>query len=105
MSVNQLGAFHTLLIVHKSIFEKKPKYISDKMLAKVQIENGRLPLRQNDKITIPNYNLTVSRGSFCYRGAKLWNEMPSHLREITSYKVFKKNLKKWIISNIPIRPS
>ena len=39
MSVNQLGAYHTLLTVHRAINEEKPKYVFDKLSRKVPI-NG-----------------------------------------------------------------
>ena len=102
MSVNQLGAYHTLLTMHKAINEQTPKYVYDKLTEKVPVDGRR---RQQNKVTVPNYRLTVSRGSFCYRGATLWNKLPDQLRENVAYKKFKPQLKKWIKSNIPIRPN
>ena len=92
MSVNQLGAFHSLLTLHKAVHENKPKYISDKLSSRAPNGNEIFPMRQQNKVFLPNYRLTVSRGSFCYRSAKLWNNMPPYLREITPYKLFKLKL-------------
>ena len=105
MSVNQLSAYHTLLTVHRAIKEGKPKYIFDKLSTKVPIEGEIFPMRQQNKVEVPDYKLTLSRGSFCYRGVNLWSRLPLYLRETDSYRKFKPQLKKWVVSNIPIKPS
>ena len=94
LSVNQLGAFHTLLTMHKAIYEEKPKYVHDKLIQKAAVEGQIFPARQQNKVKVPNYQLTISRGSFCYRGATLWNKLPLHLRSNDNYKKFKPQLKK-----------
>ena len=105
MSVNQLGAYHTLLTVHRAINEKKPQYIHNKLSTKIPINGQTFPMRQQNKVEVPKYMLSISRGSFCYRGATLWNNLPPALRETKSYKKFKPHLRKWVISNIPIKPT
>ena len=105
MSVNQLGAFHTLLTVHRAINEGNPKYVYDKLSTKIAYEGSIFPMRQQNKVAVPNYKLNISRGSFCYRGAKFWNQLPLQLRECKKYEKFKPDLKRWVISNIPIRPT
>ena len=51
---------------------------------------------RNGRIPIPRMNLTLSKESFLYRGASLWNTLPVSLREIEKNGPFKKALREWI---------
>ena len=87
--------------MHKAIYTKKTKYIHNKLVLKIPSENNPFPMRQLNKVKVPDYRKTISRRSFCYRSAKLRKDLPSQTREIKPYKKFKYQLKNWIIMNIP----
>ena len=104
LSVNQLAAFHTLLIVHKAVKSGKPKTISEKLSVRIPTGEQIFPQRQINTIKTRRCHLALSRGGFCQRGKKLWNKMPQELRIIESYETFKKKMKKWVNQNVPIKP-
>ena len=86
LSVNQLIHFHTLLQVHRVRSNLEPEYLN--LHLGLNNRNGRIP--------IPRMNLTLSKESFLYRGASLWNTLPVSLREIEKNGPFKKALREWI---------
>ena len=70
---------------------KQPDYLS------------MLLLRENDNghIVISNAQSDLLRSSFVFRGGILWNRLPSVLRYEGKLWKFKKELKIWILNNIP----
>ena len=101
LSVHQLIAYHTILSLYKTLENKKPAYIYNKLRLR---ENIRVQaLRNNENINVRG-DLTVTRGGFTYRAAKLYNMIPGDIRNIKHYKSFKKKVKKWIKNHISIRP-
>ena len=51
-----------------------------------------------------DYNMTLSRSGFIFRGSKLWNQLPVELRSEQCPKVFKKQSKAWVLEQVPIKP-
>ena len=52
-----------------------------------------------------DFNLSIARSGFIYRGAKLWNMIPINVRNANSPHTFKKQIKQWIKSNVSIHPN
>ena len=102
LSINQLGAYHTLVTVKRMFMSGKPKYFVDKFTRKFPSAESIIPVRQTDKINIC-YNLSISRSGFLYRAGKLWNHLPERLRNQTKIYSFKKELRKWIKDVIPVK--
>ena len=103
LSIHQLIAYHTLLTVFKVVRTGQPTY----MARRLGVGHGgrvmeRIGRRQHN-IRI-EYNLSIARSGFMYRGAQLWNMVPIDIRTSTSISLFKKNIKTWIKRNISIRP-
>ena len=46
-----------------------------------------------------------SREGFVYRGVKLYNCIPSILRQEKDIKIFKKQIVKWVCENIEVKPT
>ena len=90
LTVHQLIRYHTLISVYKIRHAKQPEYLSS-ILSKDS---------RNQRIIIPNYNLTIFHDSFCSRGANHWNQLPLQLRNASELGNFKKGLKKWILDNV-----
>ena len=51
-----------------------------------------------------DYKLSLSRGSYFYRGSRLYNQLPDGLIHSINQTVFKKGAKQWVLKNIPILP-
>ena len=96
LSVQQLTAYTSLLTAKKSILNQEPVYLAEKFL-----KNQAL---HSHKVTQPNYTLSVSRDGFFYRTARIYNLLPTSLQTETNPEAFKKGVKSWIASNIPIKP-
>ena len=104
LSVQQLTAYHTLMTVFKAVRLKKPSYLAEKFKLRQPNESEVFPHRQTNCIK-GKANLTISRGGIVYRGAKLWNLMDPDLRNEPKLKSFKPKVKKWIIANVPVKPT
>ena len=91
LTVNQLVSYPTLITIFKIRDSSEPEY-----LAKFLKDDSR-----TGRLIIPNIDLGLARKSFTFRGADQWNLLPCSLR--TTFKIgeFKKNLRKWIMDNIP----
>ena len=90
LSVNQLVSYHTLLQVHRVRYNKEPEYLYRHLGG-----NGR-----SSRIPIPRLTLTLTKESFMYRGAHLWNSIPSRIRQKEKIASFKMELREWIKENI-----
>ena len=76
------------------------------------ISNDLFPLRHVDQYNLTNRSQfiiphvkTVNHGfeSLRYLGPKIWESIPSHLKEIDSLKNFKNVIKKWKPESCPCR--
>ena len=86
----------------KSIFYKKPAYLAERLTPRSD-QNQAPASRKQNTISVKS-NLSTSRGGFFYRTAALFNNLPDELRCSMEPDKFKKKLKHWIKSNVPIRP-
>ena len=49
---------------------------------------------------VPKANLTLTRGGFCFRGANLWNKMPTDIRKLKKHK-----MKSWVQKEVTVKSS
>ena len=91
MTVNQLVAYHTLVVVFKIRKCGEPEYLASSL--------------QNDgstgKIIIPNPKLTLVKKSFLFRGATDWNKLSTSVRLSSKIGEFKRGARKWVFETIP----
>ena len=92
LTLNQLISYHTLLTIHKIRVSREPKYLANYLT--IDSRNGR--------IMVPNQMLSISLKSFCFRGTDQWNLLPYSMRIENNFKPFKKKLKEWTLTNIPM---
>ena len=105
LSVQQLGAFHSVLTAFKAIHSGKPEYLARNLSLRRQEDGRAFPHRQTDTIhMVANASLTISRSGFFYRTSKIWNLLPGHLRSERGIGRFKTGLRKWILENVPRKP-
>ena len=77
-----------ILQVYKSVNNISPSYMHDWF----QIKSNGYVLR-NNYLELPNCNSKkYGINSFRYQGAKLWNSIPYHLKQMSTITKFKKNL-------------
>ena len=103
LSVHQRTALFTLNSVHRTLNTREPCYsFSCFNPQSDQPANPRHRLNCN-KI---NYKNSISRASYCYRGSRLYNEIPCDLANKTKSKQseLKKGAKQWVKRNIPLLP-
>ena len=94
LSVHQRTALYTLTSVHKAIQQKKPVYSHSRLQSDLTPVNAARV----------DYKLSLSRGSYFYRGSRLYNQLPDGLIHSINQTVFKKGAKQWVLKNIPILP-
>ena len=91
LTINQMVCYYTLISLFKIRSSNDPEY-----LAKQLNNSGR-----NGRIKTNNPRLTMVSNSFCYRGPRQWNSLPSAIQNQVKLGPFKKLVKQWIVNNIP----
>ena len=117
MSVRQLMAYHSLVLLHKTLTNKAPQYMHDKVTAggdyayktrqaaacpegfsfSVQHPTDSGTVRQ-----VPGNKLGISKLGWCWRSVELYNRLPTNIRLEKKMQIFKKSLKIWVEHNITI---
>ena len=103
LSVNQLGAYYTILQVFKTIHSGQPKYLAERLKLRKQDEESIFPRRHDNTLQIRG-QLSISRSGFLYRGAQLWNALPQDIRRINKLNVFRRELRSWVSLRVPVKP-
>ena len=97
MTVRQLVAYHSLVVLHRVMTTKSPTYIFN--LIKL---GGRLT-RHVDNTTASDERrfktVTANRG-FVPRTVKDWNMLPVNIRSISEHSSFKRHLKDYILNQM-----
>ena len=104
LSINQLGAYHSLLTTSRMITSGKPEYFAKKFTRRYPNSDSIFPARQMNSVNVCSYKLSISRSGFLYRAGKLWNHLPESLRTQRKISSFKTELRKWIKELIPMKP-
>ncbi len=56
------------------------------------------PTRASNDLSVPFYRLTSSQQNIRYTGPKLWNSIPSNIKNIKYIATFKKHLKQYLLA-------
>ena len=117
MSVRQLMAFHSLVLLHKTLEHQAPAYLFKKVTAAGQFhyqtrQTATCPREFSFSVQHPTDNgtlrqvsgtrLGISRQGWCWRSVDMFNSLPADLRLEKKLTNFKKKLKKWVELNITI---
>ena len=78
MSVKQLAAYHSLVLVYKTKTEQKPVFLSESLSKPFQIRTRAA----STGVLVDNLKTTsvISKFSFMSISTKLWNTLPSQIR-------------------------
>ena len=87
----QIGIF-----VHDVINGNVPPYFSN-FFSKIGHCYDTRQQKRND-LSIPKYNNNYGQFSTKFTGAKIWNSIPSHIRDTRSRSTFKANFKSHLLS-------
>ena len=90
LTVKQLIFYHSVITIFKIRKNNEPEH-----LASIFSQDNR-----NNRIVIPNLDLTLAQKSFTIRGAESWNQIPIEIRSPQKIGTFKKFAKKWILENV-----
>ena len=100
LSVQQRCAFFTILLVHKTLLRSEPEYHHNRLA----FSRANESLLRRNGVRRVDYRLSISRCSFFYRGSRLYNLLPEKLTRTVKLELFKKQLKAWVRSEIPLLP-
>ena len=104
LSVQQRTALFTINSVHRTLRTKEPSYIYSSLKPRNINTDQDDNLRHQTNCSKVDYNLSISRGGYLYRGCRLYNELPSSLVNTTKQSKFKKGSKRWVKNNISALP-
>ena len=103
--MKQLVMYHSLVLMFKTKMDKKPKYIYEHS----GDNPGRHTRQEQDRVgsnllkDVRNLKTGTAKKSFIPRTVQDWNNLPVNLREARTLVLFKKELRAWISSSIPIK--
>ena len=100
LSVRQLIQYHSLILFHKVLKEKKPTYLYDHIKVRVR------ETRTTDEHTLQEdrrFKTVTASKSFIPRTLKDWNRLPFELRAIEAPRLFKTGLNRYLIDNTPVK--
>ena len=84
--------FKICLMVFKIVNNCAPQYLINMLTLYKPVRNLRSSHDQT-QLVVPRFNLTLSRQCFSIYAPKVWNELPSSIREAPSVATFKNHLK------------
>ena len=99
LSIHQLGAHSTLMMLKRILQSGKPEYLASKL-----VTHNSQDTRSGSTLLPARASLNLSKSSFIYRAIKLYNQLPEHIRQVDKITSFKKETKEWVKSNIQIKP-
>ena len=87
--------FKVLLLIYKAINGTGPNYIKNSLVHYVPPRTLRSST--TGLLKVPNYSLKkIGDAAFANYGPKLWNTLPSHIKEANSINIFKSKLKTYL---------
>ena len=89
---------------HCVVKTKEPVHLAKRFGIEEDRQSEVRATRRQHHIRV-EFNLSIARSGFVYRGAQLWNMIPVDIKTAMSIKVFKKLVKPWIKSNIGMYPN
>ena len=109
LSVKQLMVFHSLVLLHKVFFNRKPEFLFKKITSGPPPPNTRQALAATRALaslgvfsqpSIPACELTLTRKSWCWAAVHWYGQLPPSIRSETKIVKFKTRLKDWVSTNV-----
>ena len=98
LSVHQLAVYHSVVMVYKVMQTESPRYLFSMFSNKYNCDtrHARRALLRPTR----DCELELSEESFRWRAARAFNALPLSVRNASSMKTFKIEVKKWVRENI-----
>lgn len=97
MHIRQLISMRTIQFIHRMSIGKTPKYLNSLIIR--NNENHTYNLRNKDHIAITNLKKTYTQNTLIYRGFKLYNGIPTEIKNETNMRIFNVKIRNWIKNN------
>ena len=117
LSVKQLMAYHSLVLLHKTLANQAPKYLYEKVTA-----NGKFKYKTRQASECPpefsfsvqhpvdngtirqdtGTKLGMNKKGWCWKSVEMFNTLPTDMRLEKKLSKFKTSLKKWVQLTIDI---
>ena len=81
---NQRIKYFTCSLMFKAIHGDAPHWMNNNILMACENHNRQTINANSMNVCLPSMNKELFRHSFQYRGAKYWNELPTHVKEANS---------------------
>ena len=101
LSTNQLLIYFDVLLLHQIKNTGTPRNLFDLYDYSYEYNTRQASSKALKPIGTPKLELT--RMSYRWRASKVFNQIPASLTSIEDIKIFKREVRSWIIENIPIR--
>lgn len=99
MTIKQLYIYNTCILLRKII--KRSLHTSLSFITLKQLTARPLRTRRASLLVLPRTRTNTGKKMFTYEGAQLYNNLPSTLKHVNSFHVFKTKLSEHIIQNYP----
>ena len=103
--MRQLVMYYSLVMLFKIKMEKKPLYIYQQ-LGVTKSRNTRAETERVETNIINdtrNFQKGTQNKTFIPRTISDWNSIPVNLRQMKELMTFKKQLRIWIMENVPVK--
>ena len=98
LSVHQLSVYHSVVLVFKVLQVKSPKYLYNMFSTTYNYKTREADSGRIRNIRKPE--LELSKDSFRWRAAALFNQLPENIRNKKNLPGFKLAAKQWVRQNI-----
>lgn len=89
--------YHTCLMVYKGMKGQSPDYISSLLTFVSEHHERQTRSTTNDNLHIPRSHTSYYDKAFSTTGPRLWNSLPTEIREISTLFKFKNELKRYLL--------
>ena len=96
LTVDNVITFFIALKFFKCIHFNNHSYFTQKLLQFLPDHSHLTRAMSSDTFNSPFYTKSISQHFFLYQGIKVWNALPSHIKEIESIHLFKSKLKRYL---------
>ena len=109
LTVRQLMAYHSLMLLHKTLKNQTPTYLFQKVTSSFEQYNTRQAADYEaalaeagvmEQAGVEECELELTRNSWCWTSVRWYNRLPPNLRAENKAGKFKTRLKDWVTSNI-----
>ena len=97
LPVTQRVQYKVAVITHKVLSTRQPQYLAD--IVTEYNPSRHLRSSTQRKLAVRTTNNRLGERAFSSASAKVWNELPTELKEITEHRTFKKKLKTHLFAN------